>query len=191
MTVHHETTTHDRLQAALDLAGLEMGASEIHGMVCGEICRQLRLGSSADFPVLMGVSGQASGAAQSVLNLADELMEESHRVLDEGMQFALLLPGDDATVAERTAALADWARGFAVALLRGNELTPERLGGDSTEVVQDLMKISEARPGEDSEEDERALTELEEYIRVGVQLVFEELQPDAQEHADQADRGNH
>lgn len=160
-------------------------------MVCGEICRQLRLGSSADFPALLGVSGQASGAEQSVLNLVDELMEESHRVLDEGMQFALLLPGDDATVAERTAALADWARGFAVALLRGNELTPERLGGDSTEVVQDLMKISEARPGEDSEEDERALTELVEYMRVGVQLVFEELQPDAQEQADQADRGNH
>lgn len=187
MTVHHETTTHDRLQAALDLAGLEMGASEIHGMVCGEICRQLRLvGHAADFPALLGIPEQASGAERSVLSAVDELMEQSHRALDAGMQFTLLLPDDDAPIAERTGALADWARGFAVALLRGNELTPESLEGDSTEVVQDLLKISEARPGEDSEEDERALTELEEYMRVGVQLVFEELQPDTQEQAEKS-----
>lgn len=188
MTVHHETTTYDRLQAALDLAGLEMSPSEIHGMVCGEICRQLRIAGAADFPVLLGMSGPASAAERSVLSLVDEMMEQSHQALDAGMQFALLLPDDDASIAERTAAVADWARGFAVALLRGSELTPESLDGDSTEVVQDLMKISEARPGGNSEEDERALTELEEYMRVGVQLVFEELQPDTQE---QADKGTH
>ena len=51
------------------------------------------------------------------------------------------------------------------------------------------MKISEAQPGEETEGDERALTEIEEYMRVGVQLVFEELQPD--EHPGAPDRGVH
>lgn len=157
-------------------------------MVCGEICRRLRVGGGSDFPALLGVSAQAGGAERSVLEIADELLEQSSRTLDAGMQFTLLLPGDDESIAERTGALADWARGFALALLRGDELTLESLEGDSAEVVRDLLKISDARPGEDSEEDERALVELEEYMRVGVQLVFEELQPDGPE---QGEKGLH
>ena len=157
-------------------------------MVCGEICRRLRVGRGADFPALLGIPEQASGPEDNVMGIVDELMEQSSRALDAGMRFALLLPDDEESVAERTGALADWARGFALALLRGDQLTIEGLDTDSAEVVQDLLKISEARPGDDPEEDERALAELEEYMRVGVQLVFEELQPDTQE---QADKGVH
>lgn len=185
--MHHEITTYDQLQAVLDLAGLEMRASEVHGMVCGEICRRLRLGHDADFPALLGVPENAGGAGQAVLKAVDELADQSRRALDAGMEFSLLMPGDDERVEERTVSLADWARGFTLALLRGGRLTLEELDSNSAELVQDLLKISEARPGEESEEDERALTEIEEYMRVGVQLVYEELQPDGQAGA--VDRG--
>lgn len=185
IAVHHEPTTYDRLQAALELVGLEMRPAEIHGMICGEICRQLHSGPDADFPALLGLPEHSGGAQRAVLELVEELAEQSGRALDAGVQFALLLPGDDESIAERTGALADWARGFGVALLRGKALTLDKLEGDSAEVVRDLLKISEARPGEDSEEDERALVELEEYMRVGVQLVFEELQPDNQTQTDE------
>jgi len=184
--VHHETTTHDRLQAALDLAGLEPSASEIHGLVCGEICRELRLGRGSDLPELIGSSRQPRGAERAALGIVEELMESSFRALDAGQEFELLLPGDDESIADRTASLADWARGFALALLRGDGLKLEHLKSDSAEVVRDLLKISEARPGEEDEEDERALAELEEYLRVGVQLVFEELQPDSPERSDES-----
>lgn len=178
----HETTTHDRLQAALKLAGLELSASETHGMLCGEICRCLRPGRGTDIAELLGVAEPGQEHRDAAPAAVEEVMAESHRALDAGMQFALLLPGDDRPIDERTGAMADWARGFVVALLRGNDLTLENLDGDSAEVVRDLLKISEAAPGENPEEDERALVELEEYVRVGVQLVFEELQPD--EHND-------
>lgn len=157
-------------------------------MVCGEICRQLRSGPGAGFPALLGLPEHSGGAQHSVLELVEELAEQSGRALDAGMQFALLLPDDDESIDERTGALADWARGFGVALLRGEALTLDKLEGDSAEVVRDLLKISEAQPGGSSDEDERALVELEEYMRVGVQLVFEELQPDNQA---QADKGVH
>lgn len=157
-------------------------------MVCGEICRRLRVGGGADFPALLGVPDPEDGAARNTLAIVDELAEQSGRELDAGMQFELLLPGDDESIAERTAALADWARGFCLALLRGDEVKLESIEGDAGEVLQDLLKISEARPGDDSDEDERALAELQEYIRVGVQLVFEEFQPDTPE---QAEKGVH
>lgn len=153
-------------------------------MVCGEICRRLRIGRDSNVSTLLDLPEPVNAAQQSILQIVDELMEQSRRELDAGMQFALLMPGDDEPTAERAESLADWARGFALALLRGGELKPESFSGDSAEVVQDLLKISEAEPGEDPEEDERALVELEEYIRVGVQLMFEELQPDAHEESD-------
>lgn len=147
-------------------------------MVCGELCRQLRLGRAPEFTGLLGLPAEAHGAGQTVLAIADELAEQSRRSLDAGMEFSLLIPGDEEDIGERTASLADWARGFSLALLRGDELTLKDLDGDCAEVVQDLLKISEAQPGEETDEDERALTEIEEYMRVGVQLVFEELHPE-------------
>lgn len=176
--MYQETTSYDQLQAALDLAGLDMRASEVHGMVCGEICRQSRLGLGADFPALLGVPADTHGAGRTVLEIVDELADQSRRSLDAGMEFSLLIPGDEEAIDERTVSLAEWARGFALALLRGDELKINDLEENSAEVVRDLFKISEAQPGDETEEDERALTEIEEYMRVGVQLVFEELQPD-------------
>lgn len=149
-------------------------------MICGELCREVRLGRDTDFSNLLGVSDPASGSVRSLLDLVGELMEETRQDLDAGMRFELLLPGDEESLDERTSSLADWARGFVLALLRGDESAVTGLGGDSGEFLQDLIKIGEARPGGQTEEDERALVEIEEYIRVGVQLVFEDLQPDPQ-----------
>ncbi|HSH41801.1 MAG TPA: UPF0149 family protein, partial [Arenicellales bacterium] len=154
--MHQQTTTHDRLQAALDLAGLEIRPSEIHGMVCGEICRRLRVGGSPGFTELLGMNDEPDGAQRNVLGIVDELAEESGQALDAGMQFSLLLPDEAESIGERTGALADWARGFVLALLRGDGLRIDDLEADSAEVVRDLFKISEAQPGGDDEEDERA-----------------------------------
>jgi len=182
MSRHTETTHYDRLQATLELAGLELRASEVHGMVCGEICRQIKLGQKLgqdpDFAALIGVSAPDSGPGKAVLEVVEALTEETTRSLQDGMGLTLLLPDEDAPIEERTEALADWARGFVLALLRGNKLSADDREADSAEVVQDLSKISEAQPGGRAEEDERALAELEEYMRVGAQLVFEELHPD-------------
>lgn len=179
-SVNQATTEHDQLQATLDLAGVEMRASEVHGLVCGELCRQLTQGAGTDFPQLIGLSQPPGGAGRAALDAVSALMDESRAALDAGVQFSLLLPEDDEPIDARTASVADWAGGFTLALLRGGAPALEDLAADSAEIVRDLLEISDARPGEDTEEDERALTEIEEYIRVGVQLVFEEMQPDEQ-----------
>lgn len=177
MFQHNDTTDYDRLQATLELAGMELSASEVHGVVCGELCRAARVGWDAGIPSVLGVPDPESGAGHAVLKTVDSLIEESRQALDGGMNFALLLPDGDDPIEERTEALADWARGFSVALLRGDRLTLKDLPDNSAEVVKDLIKISEAQPGEQTEENERALTEIEEYMRVGIQLVYEELHP--------------
>jgi len=58
------------------------------------------------------------------------------------------------------------------------------LGGDAGEIIRDITRISEAELDASlaDEEEARALVEIVEYLRVGVQLVFEELQPPAAKH---------
>ena len=53
--------------------------------------------------------------------------------------------------------------------------TVPSFGEDATEVLFDIAHIALAEPGTDPPEtEERALVELEEYLRVSVQLIYEE-----------------
>src|SRR5690606_28483311 len=89
-----------------------------------------------------------------------------------------LLPGDDAPLADQVQALALWCHGFlgAVAVSGSTED-----GEDVDEVLRDFAQISRAglseaeAAGED--QPDFALAEIQEYVRVGAQLVFEELGP--------------
>ena len=93
------------------------------------------------------------------------------------MQFDLLLPPDEEPLAVRTAALAEWCQGFLYGLGAGGIPDARRLEGDAGELVRDFAEISRASVGssEDQEADENAYGELVEFVRVGVQLLFEEL----------------
>ncbi|MBT5560414.1 MAG: hypothetical protein HOJ88_11040, partial [Proteobacteria bacterium] len=44
---------------------------------------------------------------------------------------------------------------------------------DAAEFTRDVMDISQASLGEDGQENERALMEVVEFLRVGAQLSFE------------------
>jgi hypothetical protein len=93
------------------------------------------------------------------------------------MQLALLVPGDDAALEQRTTALCQWCNGFLYGLAGHGAADPERLPGDAGEIVRDLGEITRAGvDGQESDEvNESAYIELVEFVRVGVQLVFEEL----------------
>jgi uncharacterized protein YgfB (UPF0149 family) len=52
----------------------------------------------------------------------------------------------------------------------------DQLPENGPEIVRDIMQIAEAAAGaEDEKEEDWALAELQEYIKVGVQLVFEHI----------------
>ena len=93
------------------------------------------------------------------------------------MQFELLMPDDNEPIELRAEALTLWCNGFVYGLGSGGAPDPERLPGDAGEIVRDLAQIM--RAGIDEREavevNESALSELVEFVRVGVQVVFEEL----------------
>lgn len=98
---------------------------------------------------------------------------------EQGMEFQPLLPDDDNPLNGRASALGLWCTGFLYGLGAGKISDLRALPGDVGEIVRDFSEIS-AAAGDDSESDEaneQAYAELVEFIRVGAQVVFEELLP--------------
>ena len=77
----------------------------------------------------------------------------------------------------RTAALAEWCQGFLYGLGAGAITDASGWPGEAGEIVRDFAEITragvDAQQGEES--NESAYAELVEFVRVGVQLLFEDL----------------
>ena len=86
----------------------------------------------------------------------------------------LLLPTDDAPLADRAAALGQWCQGF----LSGFGLNcrdSSMLSTEATEVLQDLSAISQVQDAlEESDDGESDYMEVMEYLRVAPLLLFTE-----------------
>lgn len=169
--------TYRELQAVLDRLGSAIGASEAHGCLCGSLCARAAYGA----PEWVGELLQADAAA--TLDAASRrLLLALHRETDSALRsresgFAPLVPDDGAALADRVQALADWCGGFLYgvgASGAGGELTA---ADDVREILHDLAEIARARldPQEPAQAGEGAFAELFEFVRVGVQLAFEEL----------------
>ena len=93
------------------------------------------------------------------------------------MEFDPLLPDDDAALDERVDALSAWCQGFLYGFGSRPRPQPPAPSGEVAEVLADFAEIS--RGGsvglEPMEIEEDAYTELVEFLRVGVQLVYDEL----------------
>ena len=169
------------LERRLRASNFGGGAAEAHGVLCGLTCRGvdgeklrvkaglLRLSGVADFELIAGLQAMAARDLRA-----------------DDFQFNLLLPHDDAGAAPKTAAVADWCGGFAQGFLHDGEAALATCPAVVREAFDDIMAIScaDAPPpntgdGDGGEAALRQLAEIEEYLRVAVQLIFEELNPPA------------
>ena len=90
-----------------------------------------------------------------------------------------MLPDDDSSLSARTQALAGWCQGFAYGLATGGLKQDTKLPKDTAELIQDMVQIAQIDPVETDEEeaDEDDFMHIYEYVRMGVLLINEELQP--------------
>jgi uncharacterized protein YgfB (UPF0149 family) len=153
-------------------------AAEIHGEIHGLLCT---MGKDAIAPWVKGALSDAPTAPTDVVTMLETLGEEAHAALESGdMSLVLLLPEDNASLEIRAEALGHWCQGFMHGLgasgQRGNEKALIREGA-TRDIILDFSEITRASFAEDEteEEGEAALVQLIEYVRVSVQLVYEEL----------------
>ncbi len=167
-------TSYTVCSRALVRARAELGAAECHGLLCGMLC---------------GVEEQAPqrwleevlGPGERVQKARDECRGELLRVLTDTVRtlcsgrcnFVPLLPDDSTGLGLRSEALANWCSGF----LYGIGSVEARLSEDALEVLSDFSEVTRLRSdAKESEAAEADYSEIVEYMRVGVMLIFDELQ---------------
>ena len=160
-----------RVQELLAQEHALAGAAEAHGTLAGCLC-----GASGyrfeDWLREILPEGRASPEAGPTLR---ELFDGTAAALvAPDMEFTLLLPADDESLEARTASLAAWCQGFLYGLGAGSIQDASELPGEVGEIVRDFIEITRAGV-EGEESNENAYAELVEFVRVGAQLLFEEL----------------
>lgn len=172
---------YERLRDALAAAGAVVALPELHGGVCGALCVG---GAQAARRWLADCldDERLDPAASAVADELDELIVTSEKMLDEReLAFAPLLPSDDAPLEEQVEALASWCQGFlnGVGSTAGAAGPAAGRGTALDEILRDFAELSRAGLSEDEaagrDQPDFALAELHEYVRVSVQIAFEEL----------------
>jgi len=166
---HIAVPDYAELADALDHAGVSTSAAEAHGVITAALCAR----TTPDWQRL--VLGREQRAAAELSPRLAALYERTGAQLT-GIEFlfAPLLPAGP--LPAQVDALGDWCRGFLLGL-SASGVNVEDVPGEAGEFISDAHRIAEAQMDDDGSEEEqqRELAEIVEYLRIGVQLVYEEL----------------
>ncbi len=164
--------TYQNLSRALDQTSFKLHPSQAHGLVCGLLC-----GNSKDTAAWEQwvTGGEETQYTHEILQkLYDASLKQMNEVL---FDFQLLLPPDKEALPVRAEALTLWCQGALTGLKLAQVQLVGRESGETTEAINDLIEIAKMNFEEvvSSEEDESAYTELVEYVRVAVILIYQNL----------------
>jgi uncharacterized protein YgfB (UPF0149 family) len=180
----NETPSFYGLDLALSRAGVESDAAEAHGSLCGFLCGLGPGATQAWLAELLAEVSPPDAAQLSAATMELEALANAGRsaLEDLNLEFQPLLPDDDEPLAGRVECLALWCQGFNHGLYvaaRLGDAEAEMNSGNTAEIVADFAEMAQVSLGEDQPDadGESAYAELVEFIRVSVQLVYEELAP--------------
>ena len=181
------------VETALYKVDAMMGAAEAHGALCGMLCARGSTELSEWSDHVLGEQEAGNVLLRDVVSVLSALHQNTLEQLNDALtEFHLLLPDDDDDLTLRVEALANWCQGFVYGLAAGGLKEDTEIPEDSQEIIRDMIEISRAGleqledeeedgDGEDAvdsdEENERAYMEIMEYVRTGILLIHEEMQP--------------
>lgn len=172
--------TFEQTEDALRRANVLVDAAECHGTLSGLLAagkaglRQRWLDQTLED------TDPANATVIECRRLLERLWNETHEAIaGTEFNFEPLLPASEAALADRVEALTGWCDGFMYGLGLAEIASFDKLPPDVAEILRDFADIGrgDLALGEDAEEDEQAYVELSEYLRVGTQLVHDELNP--------------
>lgn len=168
---------HDDIDGLIMRLRLGTEASELHGSLCGYLAGG---GSLRTVPVLaalqLDAEGETTVPSSGDQALLDRLVRQCEADLaDPDLGFEPSLPEDDRPLTERAEAMVDWCRGFLGGFGLAGATAHDQLSEEAREILRDLGMIAgSAFDFEDETEDEDALIEVQEFVRVGAMLLHTE-----------------
>lgn len=176
----------EELEELLYRVDATMGAADAHGALCGMLCARGTIELSEWIDHVIGEQEQGNELLHDVVHKLSDLHQSTLQMMNDATgDFKLLLMDDDDPLPERIEALAAWCQGFIYGLAAGGIQEGSELPEDTAELLKDMIEITRAGHDvddagveeSDDNDDEVAYMEIEEYVRMGVLLIYEELQP--------------
>lgn len=154
--------------------------SELHGLLLGYLSGGVRFEKQEWLSLVLDHMGAETFDLSKLVHLEDDLKEYyeavDQEIANDSSSLQLLLPDDDYPLNDRAEALAIWVRGFleGIAIAANEKLAT--VDSDLQELLRDLVDISQMDPRiEGSEQGERELFEVSEYVKVAVLNLYAEF----------------
>jgi len=154
--------------------------SSAHGILCGFAC--VKPDVTIDNwlgEVLVNIDLNNLREKEAFGRLAEIFNNTNEQLADPTLSFTLLIADDSHTLREQAHTLVEWCQGFLVGLgLSEVQASDEEV----IEMIKDISEISQLDSELlESEENEEDFSEIVEFIRMGVLLIQETLQPSKQD----------
>lgn len=166
---------HDDIDALIMRLRLGTQASELHGSLCGFLAGGGSLRGTSMLAALQ-LDGEATEPTPEDQAVMQRLARQCETELaDPELGFEPRLPEDDRPLVERAEAMVDWCRGFLGGFGLAGTAAHAKLSDEAQEILRDLSTIaSSAFDLGDEAEDEDALIEVQEFVRVAAMLLHTE-----------------
>jgi len=170
----------DWLANIYNLHGAINHPSELHGLLLGHLSGGQRFKTEEWTRLVLEHMGAEEFDTSKQQHLQEDLAEYCEAIDQEIEQdsssLRILLPDDDYPLVERAQALTIWVRGFleGIAISASSKLS--QAGEELQELLRDMVAISQMDTRiEASEEAERELFDVSEYVKVGVLNLYAEF----------------
>lgn len=174
-------TDYEQLEAALRRCGASWDAAQAHGLMTGRMSVEGAVAEAGTTRQILEDCDPANALRGECAGMLHALFESTRQALVERQSaFMPLLPDDTETTAHRSAALAHWCEGFLHGLVSTgtprSKALEERLAAEPiADIIRDMLEMTRAVAADEDDGEEEAYAEVVEYLRVAVQLVYEEL----------------
>ena len=166
------------VDAALQRCGMQQCPSELHGfalgMAVGGVPEPLTIWQNEVYAAF-DPDDVLANECRALLDrvFAAALVDES----SQSLTLMLLLPQDIVVDSARLGALRDWCQGFLFGLGLAGESVTAALSAQTRELLNDFSEFTrlDTDDVDNSEANQAALIEIEEYLREGVMLIRDEL----------------
>ena len=164
--------TYKELSVAIEEGGLAFPAAQLHGLLCGILCSPPKATHAWSTLLDKGQEGLKEKAIFQALYATTE-----YQLQDLLLKFQLLVPEDTEIFQIRAEALTTWVQGFLTGLKLVEISIVNREKDEVTEIINDLIEISnlDYENVTVDEENATAFAELEEYIRIAVISIYLEF----------------
>lgn len=174
-----DSVDYSRLNNILVKVKSHILAAECHGLLCGMLCADKKTGKANWIAIVLEDAELKADDAKECLLLLDKLYNITEiQLRDEELSFELLLPSDNNHISGRAEAIGKWCQGFLLGIVKNDEQSGQgfEYPEEVREIIRDFSEITKIDNQLDNDEDdEEALFQLTEFVRVGGLLAYESM----------------